>query len=80
MMKTPPCRVCGKTEPVMCFPIEEADRAKTICPDCCATAEHDDGETGHVFNYDASARERICEKCGLPRSCCIDDDYIDDAP
>ena len=79
MMETPPCRVCGKIEPVMCFPAEETDRAKTICPDCCAEAEHDDGETGHVFKYDSGARESICEKCGIPR-CCTDYDYTDDAP
>ena len=35
----------------------------------CATAEHDDGETGHVFTYDSGARESICEKCGIPRDC-----------
>ena len=72
-MTTPPCRVCGKTDPVMCYPLDTAQHAQTICPDCCVNATHDDGETGHVFGYDREARETLCAKCGLPSN--ADPDY-----
>ena len=62
MSKTPPCRVCGKTEWVASYR-EEAPK-KAICIECCATAKHDDGETGHVFTYDPSERDRVCDHCG----------------
>lgn len=64
--QSPPCRVCGKTEPVICYP---DDHSQTVCPDCCDKAEHHDGETGHVWEYDPHERDRVCIHCGIPRRC-----------
>lgn len=66
---TPPCRVCGKTEPVLCYP---QDHSKTICPDCCPKSEHADGETGHVWEHDKWERDDVCLHCGLFRRCTED--------
>jgi len=63
-MKTPPCRVCGKTEHVGCYP---DDHAKTICVECCGGSEHDDGESGHQFDYHRS-EGWTCRYCGVERS------------
>lgn len=60
---TPPCRVCGRAEDVACFWPDRPEVA--ICPACCgAGAEHEDGETGHVWKYDRSERDMVCEHCG----------------
>ena len=64
--KSPPCRVCGKADPVIVYP---DDHAQTICPDCCGTAEHADGETGHVWEYDRWERDWVCVHCGILRRC-----------
>ena len=61
-LKTPPCRVCGKTEWVAAYWPENPERA--VCVECCGTAEHHDGETGHVWSYDRSERDRVCDHCG----------------
>lgn len=73
-MATPPCRVCGKTEPVLCYPDEHE---LTICPDCCAKAEHPNGETGHDFVYDRHERDHACYNCGIFRRA-TDYDYSED--
>lgn len=64
MSATPPCRVCGSAERVGCYP---DDHSKTICPTCCETAEHDDGETGHQFSYTPS-EGHTCDYCGVDRN------------
>ncbi len=65
-MPTPPCRVCGKTDPVIQYP--DAHEL-TICPDCCGNvAEHPDGEKGHQFDYDRW-EGHYCRYCGIPRNC-----------
>ena len=63
--KTPPCRVCGKSEPVLCHDPKLPENA--ICPDCCAKVlEHpSDGETGHVWQYDRYERADACGHCGI---------------
>lgn len=64
---SPPCRVCASKHDVICYPLE--NRALTICPDCCAKcAEHPDGETGHVFEYDRGERDHVCQHCGVNRA------------
>ena len=65
-MESPPCRVCGKTEPVLCYP---DDQTMAICPECCDTAAHPDGETGHRWQYDPGERDRECRYCGIYRKC-----------
>ncbi len=65
-MATPACRICGKPDAVICFP---DDHAQTICPDCCATTEHPDGETGHEWKYTPYDRDHECQKCGVLRRC-----------
>lgn len=67
----PPCRVCGEARDVLCFP---DDHSKTICPPCCDGATHDDGETGHVWEYDQWERDHVCKHCGIPRRCTDYDD------
>lgn len=64
---TPPCRVCNKSDGVICYP---DDHSLTICPDCCAkVVEHPDGEKGHQWEYDRSERQHICTYCGIFRNC-----------
>src|SRR5262245_9600664 len=70
---TPPCRVCGKTGEVICYP---EDHSQTICPDCCKKAEHADGEDGHVWVYSKSERGDECKHCGIPK-CDTDYDFTD---
>lgn len=64
---TPPCRACGKAEPVIEYHGDTPHLA--ICPDCCDKAEHPDGETGHKWEHDKWERDRVCQKCGIPRRC-----------
>ena len=61
-VETPPCRVCGKNEWVCAYWPDAPEKA--ICLTCCETAEHDDGETGHVWEYDPAERDRVCDRCG----------------
>lgn len=71
----PPCRVCGKTEPVLCYP---DDHSQTICPECCDKATHADDENGHIWYYDRDERQQVCDRCGIPKSCtkyAFDRDY-----
>lgn len=70
-MTTPPCRVCGKPDEVICYP---DDHALTICPDCCVKAVHPDEETGHQFRYSRYDRDHECLHCGILRSCT---DYVE---
>jgi hypothetical protein len=63
---SPACRVCHSNQHVICYP---NDHAQTICPECCAKAEHADGETGHYFVYERSERRHECRYCGIPRDC-----------
>jgi hypothetical protein len=59
------CRVCRKSDPVLCYP---DDHALAICPECCAkVVEHPDGESGHQFIY--AEREHFCTYCGIDRAC-----------
>lgn len=76
MDTAPPCRVCKKVEPVLCYP---DDHALTICPDCCdKVEEHPDGEKGHQWEYDRGDRQHICKYCGIPRNCTeYEDNFID---
>ena len=63
----PPCRVCHKTDNVICYP---DDHALTICPDCCDKClEHPDGEKGHQWDYDKWERDDVCRYCGIQRRC-----------
>lgn len=62
---TPPCRACGTTAEVICY--SEANPQTAVCPDCCDTAEHADGETGHQFTHDPSERDWVCNYCGICR-------------
>lgn len=64
----PPCRVCGKSESVVCYP---DDHSQTVCPDCCdkVTEHPNDGESGHVWEYDRGEREDICKHCGIQKRC-----------
>lgn len=70
---TPPCRVCGSNKEIFEYP---DDHSQTICPTCCPKAEHADGESGHVWEYDRWERGDVCNKCGLPRNCT--DEAFDD--
>lgn len=63
---TPPCRVCGRTDEVICYP---DDHRWTVCPECCDSAEHQDGETGHGWDHDHWERDRVCRYCGIQRRC-----------
>ena len=63
---TPPCRVCLKPDDVICYP---DDHSLTICPTCCDTAEHPDGETGHQFEHNRHERDGECRYCGILRRC-----------
>lgn len=61
--QTPPCRMCARAEGVACYWPEAPEKA--ICIECCGMgAEHDDGETGHGFDYDRAERDRVCRYCG----------------
>lgn len=71
----PPCRVCLSVEKVCVYPLDEPFLA--VCPDCCETALHSDGECGHVFEYERSERGRVCAKCGI-REYAEDDGGISD--
>ena len=64
---SPPCRVCKSAENVIVWSDEHPER--TICWECCATAEHHDGETGHNFTYDRRqfGGEWSCDYCGVER-------------
>lgn len=71
----PPCRICGKRETVAVY--DEKNLQNAICPECCEKgAEHADGETGHVWEYDRSERGQVCQKCGIPEH--VDDGGISD--
>lgn len=63
--EVPPCRACGKVEWVAAYWPEAPE--KTICITCCETAEHDDGETGHVWKHDPPERDWCCTHCGQYR-------------
>lgn len=65
----PVCRVCNK--PVAVWRTEQPEQA--ICMDCCATAEHPDGETGHQFEYVRGERTYSCRYCAAP----ADNDFYD---
>lgn len=69
---TPPCRVCGLSEKVLCFP---DNHPETVCPDCCDKAEHPDGEKGHQFTHDNWERDGVCDYCGILRRCT---DHVND--
>ena len=62
-MTSPPCRICESAERVICYP---DDHSNTICPDCCPQAEHDDGETGHQFEF-YRGEGWSCRYCGVER-------------
>lgn len=64
---TPPCRVCGQTQEVICY--QEDKPGETVCPECCQKAEHSDGETGHQFDYKRDERGHTCRYCGINRDC-----------
>lgn len=34
--------------------------------DCCGTAEHPDGETGHQYEYERDERDYWCRYCSQP--------------
>jgi transposase len=57
MSACPPCRVCGKTEPVLVY---SDDPPTAVCPDCC-------GESGHEWEHDRSERDWVCQHCGIAR-------------
>lgn len=57
----PPCSICASADNIICYP---DDHALTICPDCCARAEHPDGETGHQYSYEPGERDHFCDRCG----------------
>lgn len=57
---TPRCYVCGGE--VDCWREEAPERA--ICVECCGKTEKHDGETNHVWTYDRSERDLVCDHCG----------------
>lgn len=59
----PPCRLCLSSEHVAVY--DGANLFLTICYQCCTTATHADGETGHCWEYDRSERGNVCAKCGI---------------
>lgn len=61
---SPKCRVCNSDKGVLVYP---EDSTQAICPDCCDKAEHADGETGHVWEYDRHERGSVCIHCGICR-------------
>lgn len=67
------CRVCRKVDAPIVYREEQPDLA--ICPDCCDGAEHADGETGHVWEYDEWERGSVCTHCGI---CRRDTEYRDE--
>lgn len=69
---SPPCRVCMGS--VAIYSAENLFDA--ICPDCCGTAIHSDGETGHEYKYERAKRDSVCQKCGVTEH--DDDGYISD--
>lgn len=73
--KIPPCRVCGSAKNVGMY--HEQGPGETICPECCGKgAEHSDGETGHVWEYERFERDNVCQKCGVTEH--DDEGYISD--
>lgn len=68
----PPCHVCGKFEDILSWHPEHPERA--VCPTCCETTEHFDGETGHQYEYERGDRTYYCQYCGIPAS----DDWLAD--
>lgn len=71
----PPCRVCGKSEPVLCY--DPADNSTAICPTCREKAEHPNGETGHEWQYDRYEHADACGNCGIFRR---DTNYESEGP
>ena len=71
----PPCRGCGSAKQVASYPPGAPKMA--ICPDCCETAEHPDGETGHQFTY-ARYEGHTCDYCGINRNDTAYDDGGDE--
>jgi hypothetical protein len=65
----PICRVCKKSDEIICYSESEA-----ICPTCCETVDHPDGEHGHQFDYERGERDHICRYCGISRLCT---EYVD---
>ena len=61
MTHVPPCRVCNRTDDVICYP---DDIGHTICPGCC---DKSDKPTGHEFVYD-KWEGWVCNHCGILRS------------
>lgn len=61
----PPCRVCGKTEQVAIYREDAPER--TVCMDCCAAAQHHDGEDGHQFSHHHGTGW-ACDYCGVDRN------------
>lgn len=71
---SPPCRVCGKAAEVICYP---DDHSQTVCPECCDTAEHANGEKGHEWIHD-KWEGWYCAHCGIPRNCTqYEEAYLD---
>lgn len=62
---TPACRACGSSKWVACYPAESP--GQTICTECCGTAEHPDGESGHQFTY-SRHEGHTCDYCGINRN------------
>lgn len=60
-MNAPPCHVCGKSVAVW----REDHPEQAVCPDCCATVEHPDGESGHQYEYE-SFEGWACRYCAAP--------------
>lgn len=60
---SPPCRCCGDREHVGVYWARMPWR--TICPECCPTAHHYDGETGHGFDYELAEQDHVCRYCGV---------------
>lgn len=73
-MTTPPCRICGSSQWVGCYREEAPEQ--TVCPTCCETAEHDDGETGHQFSYH-HPEGHTCNYCGVNRNDTLWEDATD---
>lgn len=61
----PPCRVCGKTDEIICW--NPRQRRLTICPECCRKVDrHHDGESGHRYEREPGTSEHFCAYCGVP--------------
>ena len=70
------CRNCGKSDPVICWPIgDDGYPSQGICPDCCAKVNDDDkSHWGHNFQYSRGDRTWVCNHCGQP----ADDEWLAD--